>query len=164
MDHYAVLGVGYAASGGEIASAFRAQALRLHPDKLAAAAAGGKDAHANFLRLQQAYSVLRHAETREQYDAALKAGGLRFGGSSASAAGTLSFSEVPLDECDSDESTCCYFHHCRCGAELRVDEETLQRGIDLFPCSQCSLVYRLVWEWEPSEADDAATDTDVPAV
>jgi DnaJ-class molecular chaperone len=80
QDHYALLGVPYAASAAAISSAYRTLALRWHPDKQADAAAAGAagaaadraQAHTKFLQLQQAYSVLRDQEARQQYDAALQ--------------------------------------------------------------------------------------------
>jgi len=77
QDHYALLGVAYDASDAVIASAYRTQALRLHPDKAAGAGVGlsaseRAQANAQFLHLQQAYSVLKDKEARQQYDAALQ--------------------------------------------------------------------------------------------
>jgi len=81
------------------------------------------------------------------------AGGLRLSSSTAAA---LSFNEVDLDECGYDDAECLYSYSCRCGAELLIDEASLQRGIDLFPCSQCSIVYRVLYEWEPDEEEQEA--------
>ena len=59
--HYRLLGVGAAATGEEIRSAYRRLAVRLHPDK------GG--ACENFAELQEAYAVLSDPARRRRYDA-----------------------------------------------------------------------------------------------
>jgi hypothetical protein len=87
--------------------------------------------------------------------ASCTAGGLRLASSPSAAAAALSFNEIDLDDCGYDETSALYTHSCRCGAELMVDEASLRRGVDLFPCSQCSIVYRVLFEWEPDEEADA---------
>lgn len=75
-----------------------------------------------------------------------------------SSSGVLSFSEVDLDDCAYDESTGIYSHPCRCGAHYTVDEATLiETGVDLFTCEQCSLVLRILFEWQPAEAEEETT-------
>jgi hypothetical protein len=62
VDPYAVLGVEHAATGDEIASAFRARAKELHPDSGAAARTD------EFSELVAAYDVLSNHRTRREYD------------------------------------------------------------------------------------------------
>jgi hypothetical protein len=62
VDPYAVLGVDSAASGDEIASAFRARAKELHPDS------GAADSTDEFSELVAAYDVLSNHRTRREYD------------------------------------------------------------------------------------------------
>ncbi|MBX9737458.1 MAG: J domain-containing protein [Phycisphaerales bacterium] len=66
--HYETLGIPEDAPAGAIKRAFRALALRLHPDVNQQAGAA-----AQFAGLQQAYSVLNDPQKRAQYDAALAA-------------------------------------------------------------------------------------------
>jgi len=63
VDPYAVLGVDHAASGDEIASAFRARAKALHPDSGPAG-----DTTEQFSELVAAYDVLSNHRTRREYD------------------------------------------------------------------------------------------------
>lgn len=72
-DHYALLGVAYDCNDAALASAFRSRSLALHPDKLGQLSpADRKRKHDEYLQLQQAYHVLRHQDTRQQYDLALQ--------------------------------------------------------------------------------------------
>ncbi len=64
--HYEALGIRDDANATVIKRAFRALALKLHPDVNAS-----PDAHAKFADAQRAYSVLNDSATRAQYDAAL---------------------------------------------------------------------------------------------
>ena len=69
-DPYAVLGVRRTATDKEIAKAYRALALRYHPDRNP----GSSTAEAHFKRVSAAYDTLRDAVKRAQFDS-LGAGG-----------------------------------------------------------------------------------------
>lgn len=60
LNYYAVLGVGPAASGEEIKSAYRACVRQVHPDRQGAAGA--------FHAVQEAYETLRDPKRRAAYD------------------------------------------------------------------------------------------------
>lgn len=188
MDHYTVLGVPQDAPLSALASAYRARSLQLHPDKVASNASltaqEKRERGEQFMQLQQAYHVLTQADTRHQYDIALKGqadGGPHRGAKcqaeqpsvalsftcltlvsfvrlllppASSSGGLLSCAEVDLDDCAYDESGV-YSYPCRCGAEYDIDECMLESGIDLFPCAQCSLVVRIMFEWVQPTDDDA---------
>jgi curved DNA-binding protein CbpA len=62
-DHYKVLGVGRGASAGDIRHAYRALALRYHPDVYS-----GADAGSRFREIADAYEVLHDAVRRARYD------------------------------------------------------------------------------------------------
>ena len=63
-DHYKTLGVSTTATALEIKKAYRALAVKYHPDKNP----GSPLAEAHFKEVQEAYSVLSHGRRREQYD------------------------------------------------------------------------------------------------
>lgn len=69
VNHYAVLGVKPAATPGEVKQAYRALALRFHPDK-AGAELGAEAAGALFKLASEAYGVLADAEQRRHHDVA----------------------------------------------------------------------------------------------
>jgi len=62
-DHYAILGLGSAATLAEVKKAFRQKAALHHPDRNAAA-----EAPARFRAVQEAYEVLSDAAKRQAYD------------------------------------------------------------------------------------------------
>lgn len=63
-DYYVVLGVARNATPGEIKKAFRAIALKNHPDRNS----GDEQASERFKRAQEAYAVLSDATKRRKYD------------------------------------------------------------------------------------------------
>jgi DnaJ-class molecular chaperone len=63
-DHYEVLGISKSASTGDIRRAYRALALRCHPDVYA-----GADAGRRFREVAEAYDVLHDPAQRARYDA-----------------------------------------------------------------------------------------------
>ncbi|KAK6117828.1 hypothetical protein DH2020_048426 [Rehmannia glutinosa] len=72
-DHYAVLGLPSGEEGGglseqEINKAYRSKARELHPDKRR----DDPNAHANFLKLQNSYEVLKNEKTRKLFDDLLR--------------------------------------------------------------------------------------------
>ena len=70
-DYYATLGVARTADADEIKRAYRALALKHHPDKNP----GDRDAEEKFKRINEAYAVLSDPEKRAQYDQFGRVGG-----------------------------------------------------------------------------------------
>ena len=66
-DHYEVLGVARSASARDIRRAYRALALRYHPDVYS-----GADGGSRFREIRDAYEVLHDAPRRARYDAKLR--------------------------------------------------------------------------------------------
>lgn len=71
IDHYRILGVSYQATPVEIKRAYRAAMKRSHPDKLAPEQRAGAEARAR--ELNEAFRVLSKPESKQRYDAHLKA-------------------------------------------------------------------------------------------
>jgi curved DNA-binding protein CbpA len=68
LTHYEALSVSRSADAEAIRAAWRAHAKQLHPDL---SEGGGSESSEAFLRLQDAYDVLRDPERRAAYDATL---------------------------------------------------------------------------------------------
>ena len=68
LGYYEILGISSRASSAEVKTAFRRLAKELHPDCNSA----NKAAHRHFLAVQRAYTVLRNADARADYDLYLK--------------------------------------------------------------------------------------------
>ena len=66
LDHYQELGIPRDADAEAIRTAYRTRAKALHPDR--SGQAGASTSNEPFLRLQEAYAVLRDPLRREQYD------------------------------------------------------------------------------------------------
>ena len=64
-NYYALLGVGFDASAAEIKKAYRAAALKWHPDKNPEQA---EKAELMFKSIQEAFETLSDAEKRREYD------------------------------------------------------------------------------------------------
>jgi len=85
-DYYKILGVRENASVEEIKKAYRALALKHHPDR----SGGDKAAEEKFKEISEAYYVLGDEQKRSEYDAYRK-GGFRQAGAGAGYAGAQGF-------------------------------------------------------------------------
>ncbi|KAJ1956528.1 hypothetical protein GGI12_005284, partial [Dipsacomyces acuminosporus] len=63
-NHYSILGVPTSATPGEIKTAFYKCSMKWHPDKNQ----GSDEAHRQFLKINEAYSVLGNEQSRSAYD------------------------------------------------------------------------------------------------
>jgi molecular chaperone DnaJ len=84
-DYYDLLGVGKDATLAEIKKAYRALALKYHPDKNP----GDGEAEAHFKRVAEAYGVLADPERRAHYDRYGHPGGPGFGPGGAAGFGSV---------------------------------------------------------------------------
>lgn len=63
-NYYELLGISRDSNNREIRKAFKKLALTMHPDKNP----DNPEAQENFLKIKQAYEILKDQETRKQYD------------------------------------------------------------------------------------------------
>lgn len=132
-DHYAALGVAPSASPEEVRAAFRAAALRAHPDRASPASSD------EFVRVQMAWEVLSDPAARREYDAARAAAAAR---AQVAVADRVAASGMERQRGDDGEVLLCW--PCRCGGTYAALESELTGGGAggaevLVPCSTCSL-------------------------
>ncbi|EGZ26511.1 hypothetical protein PHYSODRAFT_308312 [Phytophthora sojae] len=144
---YEVLGLAATCSADDVRRAYHQAARRYHPDKRA------NDLNAEdeqqFLRVQEAYETLRSAELRRQYDAKLQQDELV---RKREEEVVVVSDEVPLADMQrevlpgegGDEDEVLFTHQCRCGDLYEITEEELQDGVDVVPCTGCSLHIRVL--------------------
>ena len=129
-DHYGTLGVLSSATPAEIKKAFRALALKHHPDRNP----GDKAAEEKFKAVAGAWKILSDADSRRDYDAAMAGGGRPGRGARGAAGGGGSPPFEDNDEMSIDEILRRFggifeggqgaeFHRSRCAARPGRDAE-----------------------------------------
>jgi len=132
-SHYETLQVPHNASRETIKAAYNKLAKKFHPDK----SQDPTDIEV-FHKLQQAWEILRNDAQRCRYDQILIENKHR---SSA-----VNYTDLDLDDlCYSSEGAQ-FTHACRCGEDLHVTEDDLEKGLEFFECEGCSLVYHILYE------------------
>ncbi|KAI9219733.1 DnaJ domain-containing protein [Blastocladiella britannica] len=144
---YRILGVPSSASQDEVRNAYRQLALAHHPDKQQS------DDNINaFQTIAEAYRVLGDAQTRASYDQWL----------STFRATSEPHMTIDLDDMvahalpppsqeqgqeqdDGEPEIAKWTYACRCGGEFIVEVADLEQGIEVFPCSGCTLRARVVY-------------------
>lgn len=129
MDHYAVLQVDKTASQDDIKKAYQQLILRHHPDK----SEGGEGNSNNFIRIDEAFKVLKDPESRRVYDSKI------FQQTSQ----MIIHDTVRSDEFSFDESNEVHFFTCKCGGWYVLDEE-LKDPEYIICCDECSLVIKVI--------------------
>lgn len=137
LDHseclYSILEVQSDASLAEIRKSYQNLVLKHHPDKNAS-----DSGSMAYLKIDNAWKVLRDAELRKQYDAE---------------AGQKEYNELPIvneslrvDEMDYDAAEGIYKRFCRCGGTYAIDMVDLE-DMDMnfyVNCSECSFVIEVL--------------------
>lgn len=143
-DHYGVLELERSAEPTAIRQQYLRLSLRWHPDK----ARKGDDVTEVTARFQQicdAYSVLKDPATRRRYDTLTL----------LSAQTYPVDCEVDLDSMDYDEDCCEFRRGCRCTGAYVVKENELEKGLEIFGCSDCTLSIRVMYEEAVSSDDES---------
>ncbi|KAG5189459.1 heat shock protein 40 like protein/ DnaJ domain-containing protein [Tribonema minus] len=136
MNKYDLLGIPRNASLEQVKRAYQQAALKLHPDKASPNTTGTADDFSRldpFRAVQEAWETLRDPERRADYDERLEA---------ASKHATIS-----EDVNASDMQLCedgVLMHPCRCGEAYEVTQDELREGLNVVPCSGCSLNVRVL--------------------
>ncbi|KAG2778587.1 hypothetical protein JG687_00004447 [Phytophthora cactorum] len=151
---YDVLGVAASCNAEDVRRAYHQAARKYHPDKrlndVNADNTYGEDEQ-QFLRVQEAYETLRNEELRREYDAKLQQDELvrkREQEVMVVSEDVLlaDMQREVLQGEDGDEDEVLYTHQCRCGDLYEITEDELQDGVDVVPCTGCSLHIRVCKE------------------
>jgi diphthamide biosynthesis protein 4 len=139
LTHYQVLQVSHKASFEELKAAYRAVALKVHPDKNAPRTEGhGSTATTerleSFIRVQQAWEVLGDPQRREAYDRYLATLAAR---QEVYVNETILSSD--LEPSLLQDGTHALIWPCRCSGEYIVLDSDLHGCELLLPCTTCSL-------------------------
>lgn len=140
-DLYTVLGVSKSASKEEIKAAYRALALRYHPDRNA----GSKKAEEQFKEIVCAYEVLSNSEKRTEYDQPSKKEQNNGTGNTGydSSSSTLPFSAILF--------TIGFIDLWRYLAKGHYSQITLMsillNGSILFYCGLLIIIYLTLWDY-----------------
>ncbi|KAL3670051.1 hypothetical protein V7S43_005421 [Phytophthora oleae] len=152
---YEVLDLDASCSTADVRRAYHHAARRYHPDKrsndvsLDSTEGSVLQDEKKFLRVQEAYETLRSEELRRKYDAKLQQDDLLRKREqevvvvSDEVTLTDMRREVLLGEGD-DEDEVLYTHQCRCGDLYEITEDEVQEGVDVVPCTGCSLHIRVL--------------------
>ncbi|KAI9907973.1 hypothetical protein PsorP6_016109 [Peronosclerospora sorghi] len=103
----------------------------------------------HFLRVQEAYETLCNVELRRQYDAKLQQDELT--GKRKVEAVVVSdevflanMRKETLEVAGGGVEEVIYTHHCRCGDLYEITENEFQDGVNVVPCTGCSLYIRVL--------------------
>ncbi|XP_050067591.1 DPH4 homolog [Anopheles maculipalpis] len=134
ISYYDVLEVPRTATLEEIRKSYQELALQYHPDKRKCSASSGTDESDKFIRIDQAWKVLRDDRLRRIYDAELM-----------QQTKEEYFVNEILTEADfeRDEEDSFFFHTCRCGGCYILPEESVAGESIYVSCDECSLVIQV---------------------
>ncbi|KAK1929772.1 DPH4 [Phytophthora citrophthora] len=152
---YEVLNLDVNCSAADVRRAYHQAARRYHPDKRSndvgfdSSDGSVLEDEKQFLRVQEAYETLRSDELRHKYDAKLLQDDLV---RKREEEVVVVSDEVTLTDMQrqllpgegDDEDEVLYTHQCRCGDLYEITEDELQEGVDVVPCTGCSLHIRVL--------------------
>lgn len=127
MNYYDILQVPKDASESDIKKAYQELARKYHPDKLST----NQSTNEEFLKIDQAYKVLRDAEARKIYDSKIF---------QQSAPHIIIHDTVARNQFSFEEEEDVYYFQCKCGSFYILDNENLKSKEDvILSCDECSL-------------------------
>lgn len=132
MDYYEILQVTDQATQEEIKKSYQQLVLKHHPDK-STSHDKGLD---TFLRIDEAYKILKDPLTRKEYDSR------RF--QESSRCQMIVHDTVAKRDFAFDETNEVHYHVCKCGGWYILDEENPDEKEYIICCDECSLVIKVV--------------------
>uniref|UniRef100_A0A2M4CWT6 Putative molecular chaperone dnaj superfamily n=1 Tax=Anopheles darlingi TaxID=43151 RepID=A0A2M4CWT6_ANODA len=135
MSHYEVLQVPANATTEEIRKSYQTLALQYHPDKRKGGNDGTEGSETeNFIRIDEAWKVLRDEHKRRVYDAELM---------QQSCQEEYFINEtLTLEDFEKHEEEDYRLHVCRCGGFYILPDEPITEKIYVC-CDECSLVVQV---------------------
>lgn len=130
MDYYQVLSVTQESSQDDIKKAYQQLILRHHPDK----SEGGDGSLTEFLKIDEAYKVLKDPAARKEYDSKLF--------QQSSRCQMIIHDTVDKSEFLFDAENDLHYHVCKCGGWYTLDEESEENDY-IICCDECSLVIKV---------------------
>ncbi|EEB13129.1 CSL-type zinc finger protein-containing protein, putative [Pediculus humanus corporis] len=130
INYYEILGCDKNATRDEIKKCYYERVKKYHPDKTDE----NKSRREEYLRLDEAWKVLRNPETRLEYDLSMSKNDLK---------NTPLYCKINLEEMsreeEEEEGVKGYSYTCRCGGNYFVDEEEIHSCEELaVPCDECT--------------------------
>lgn len=131
MNYYEILGCSKESSAEDLKRAYRALALKFHPDKSRPEQDGVK-----FQQVSEAWQILGDPKLREEYDAAQRQDELD--AKSDPTYARISYNDMKT--LDGEEALLTY--PCRCGGSYCVEKKYVeQKGLLVqVPCSECTFL------------------------
>ncbi|KAI4488632.1 hypothetical protein M0802_011448 [Mischocyttarus mexicanus] len=129
-DYYNILGCSVESSYDDIRHAYYYRARELHPDKNT-----GEENNDKFLRLAEAWSILKDPELRKKYDSECKQAELE-------SSNIVVHETVHLNELLATSEDNVLSYPCRCGNYYKVDKEMLEKENSLIyvTCEECTFI------------------------
>ena len=150
---YEVLGVSNTCSSDDVRRAYHQLARQYHPDKRSpVVSANSNDSAVKsqqqqlFLCVQEAYETLRNTELRRQYDAKLQQDALvrKREHEVVVVSDEVALSAMQRVYLQGEDDDVVYTHTCRCGDVYEISDIEIWDGVDVVPCSGCSLHIRVL--------------------
>lgn len=132
MDFYKILQLTKEASQDDIKKAYQQLILRHHPDKCKEA---DESLHM-FLKIDEAYKVLKDPATRKEYDSR------RF--QESTRCQMIIHDTVERKDFLFDGTNNVHYHVCKCGGWYNLDEESSDEKEYIICCDECSLVIKVL--------------------
>lgn len=131
-NFYEILELPVTASHDEIKKSYQNLVLKFHPDKT------NTGSNEEFIRIDEAWKVLRNPDLRKKYDAEL---------------GQARFNDKPIvhetlkkSDFNFDDENEIFYHECRCGGAYVIPDEFQEKQTEeniYIACDECSLVIEL---------------------
>ncbi|XP_063624628.1 diphthamide biosynthesis protein 3 [Cydia splendana] len=67
---------------------------------------------------------------------------------------TIFHDEIEIEDFEYDEDDDMYYYPCPCGDRFQISKEELMAGEEVATCPSCSLVVKVIYDWEKFKAEE----------